>query len=51
MTDAEQKELCKRRSNCILNVDKREKLGVHMPPLEESLKRVLKEYKKAMSKA
>lgn len=41
-----QQKLCKRRANCILNTDKREKLGVHMPPLEESLKRVLENYKK-----
>ncbi|MFH0820374.1 MAG: hypothetical protein V1908_01225, partial [Candidatus Peregrinibacteria bacterium] len=45
MTDAEQKELCKRRSNCVLNVEKRENLGVHMPPLEESLKRILQNYR------
>jgi 3,5-epimerase/4-reductase len=46
MGEAEQEELCERRSNCVLNTDKREKLGVHMPPLEESLKKVLKDYKK-----
>ncbi len=51
MGEAEQTKLCERRSNCFLNVDKRQKeLGVHMPPLEESLKRILKEYKKAASK-
>ncbi|MBN2306566.1 sugar nucleotide-binding protein [Candidatus Peregrinibacteria bacterium] len=46
MDEAEQTELCKRRSNDVLNTDKREALGVPMPPLEESLKRILKEYKK-----
>ena len=52
MSEAEQDELCKRRSNCILNTDRREReLGVHMPSLEESVERVLKEYKKAMSAA
>lgn len=45
MPEAEQAELCKRRSNCVLNTDKRENLGVHMPPLEESLKKVLENYK------
>lgn len=44
MPKAEEDELNKRRSNCVLNTDKREALGVHMPPLEESLRRVLKEY-------
>ena len=47
MPKAEQDELCKRRSNDVLNTDKREALGVHMPPLEESLRRILEEYKKA----
>ena len=47
MSKKDQDELCKRRSNDILNTDKREKLGVHMPPLEESIRRVLKGYKKA----
>ncbi len=42
----QQDELCKRRSNDVLNTDKRENLGVHMPPLEESLRKVLEEYKK-----
>ncbi len=46
MPKAEEDELNKRRSNCVLNTDKREALGIHMPPLEESLKRVLKEYAK-----
>ncbi|MBI5421708.1 sugar nucleotide-binding protein [Candidatus Peregrinibacteria bacterium] len=44
MTETEESELNKRRSNCVLNTDKREALGVHMPPLKESLRRVLKEY-------
>ena len=48
MSKAEQDELCKRRANCVMNTDKREKLGVHMPPLEESLKVILEKYKKAM---
>ncbi len=47
MPKAEQDELCKRRSNDVLNTDKREALGVHMPPLEESLRRILEEYKKS----
>ena len=47
MTKKEQDELCKRRANCVLNTDKREKLGVHMPPLEESLKKILQNYKAA----
>lgn len=45
MPQAEQNELCKRRANCVMNTDKRENLGVHMPPLEESLKKVLENYK------
>jgi len=45
MSASEQKELCKRRSNCVLNTDKREKLGVHMPPLKESLRQILEGYK------
>lgn len=48
MPKKEQEELCKRRANCVLNTDKREKLGVHMPPLEESLKQVLENYKKVI---
>jgi dTDP-4-dehydrorhamnose reductase len=48
MPKKEQDELCKRRANCVMNTDKREKLGVHMPPLEESLKIVLEKYKKVM---
>ena len=51
MPKAEQDELCKRRSNCVLNTDKREKLGVHMPPLGESLRKILLEYKKHLSLA
>jgi len=47
MSQEDQDELNKRRSNCVLNTDKRENLGVHMPPLEESVRRVLKGYKKA----
>jgi dTDP-4-dehydrorhamnose reductase len=49
MSPEKEAELCERRSNCILNTDKREALGVHMPPLEESLRRILGEYKKATS--
>jgi len=45
MPEIEQEALCKRRSNCVLNTDKRENLGIHMPPLEESLRRVLETYK------
>ncbi len=45
MPHAEQDELNKRRSNDVLNTDKRENLGVHMPPLEESLRRILEKYK------
>ena len=45
MAKDKQDELCKRRSNCVLNSDKREALGVHMPPLEESLRKVLNDYK------
>ena len=45
MDEAAQAELCKRRSNDVLNTDKREALGVHMPPLEESLRRILESYK------
>jgi len=44
MDEEEQAELCKRRSNDVLNTDKREALGVHMPPLEESLRRILANY-------
>ncbi len=48
MPKKEQAALCERRSNCVLNTDKREKLGVHMPPLEKSLKKILESYKKAL---
>ena len=44
MTPEEQETLNKRRSNCVLNTDKREALGVNMPPLEESLRRILQNY-------
>jgi len=50
MPKAEQDELNKRRSNCVLNTDKREAVGVHMPPIEESVRRVLGEYAKAKGK-
>lgn len=45
MEAEEQEKLCERRSNCVLTSDKREALGVHMPPLEESLRRILQNYK------
>ena len=45
MPKKEEADLCLRRSNCVLNTDKREKLGVHMPPLADSFRRILKEYK------
>ncbi len=48
MPKKEQEELCARRANCVMNTEKREKLGVHMPPLEESLRRVLENYKKEL---
>lgn len=47
MDTKEQEILCERRSNCILTSEKRETLGVHMPPLEESLRRVLSQYNPA----
>lgn len=46
MDEQEQADLCLRRSNCILSSEKREALGVHMPPLEESLRKVLANYKR-----
>ncbi len=49
MSKKDQDALNKRRSNCVLNTDKREKLGVHMPPLEKSLRKILKSYKSAIS--
>lgn len=48
MNKKEEEKLCKRRSNCILNTDKREAAGAHMPPLEESLKRVMESYKQSL---
>lgn len=47
MEPEKEAELNKRRSNTILASDKREAMGAHMPPLEESLRRILEEYKKA----
>lgn len=44
MGEEEQEALCKRRSNCVLSTKKREGMGVHMPPLEESLRRILVNY-------
>ncbi len=49
MTAEDQAALNKRRSNTTLNTDKREALGVHMPPLEESLRRILLEYKEVVN--
>ncbi len=49
MPEAEEKKLCERRSNCVLSVEKREELGIHMPPLQTSLARVLEEYRKSQS--
>ncbi len=51
MSDEDQAKLNARRSNTVLNTDKREALGVHMPPLEESLRRVLQNYKKEVNGA
>jgi dTDP-4-dehydrorhamnose reductase len=45
MPQDEQDELNKRRSNCVLNTDKRERFGVHMPPILESTRRALEKYK------
>ena len=45
MPKEKQDELCKRRSNCVLTSDKRENLGVHMPELKESLRKILENYK------
>ena len=45
MDEKEQAELCKRRSNDVLSTDKREALGVHMPLLEESLRKILNSYR------
>ena len=49
MSDEDQATLNKRRSNTVLSSEKREALGVHLPPLEESLRRILTEYKKHKS--
>ncbi len=46
MEPEKEAELNKRRSNTVLTSDKREALRAHMPPLEESVKRILHEYKK-----
>jgi len=46
MSDEDQAKLNARRSNTVLSSDKREALGVNMPPLEESLRRVLESYPK-----
>lgn len=46
MPKEDEENLCKRRSNCVLKTDKRENIGVHMPPLEESIMRILNDYKK-----
>jgi len=48
MAKKEQETLCKRRANCVLNTDKREKMGIHMPPLKNSLRVILEKYKKVM---
>ena len=48
MDEKEQAQLCERRSNDVLNTDKREKLGVHMPPLKESLRKILENYKQSL---
>lgn len=45
MPETQQADLCLRRSNCVLSSEKREALGAHMPPLEESLKTILMKYK------
>jgi len=47
----EEAKLCERRSNTVLTSEKREALGVHMPELETSLRRVLAKYKKNRSAA
>jgi len=46
MNDEDQARLNARRSNTVLTSEKREALGVSMPPLEESLRRVLEDYPK-----
>ncbi|PIZ71998.1 hypothetical protein COY07_03945 [Candidatus Peregrinibacteria bacterium CG_4_10_14_0_2_um_filter_43_11] len=50
MPKEEEDALCIRRSNCVLSTDKREELGVHMPPLTESLRRILEDYKRNAGK-
>lgn len=45
MGEANQIELCKRRSNTVMSSEKREALGVHMPKLEASLRKILVNYK------
>ncbi len=37
--------VCAPRSNCVLNTDKREKLGIHMPNIEERIVEILEKYK------
>lgn len=49
MPKEQEEELCKRRSNCVLSSDKREALGIHMPPLQDSLRRILEAYKNSIS--
>jgi len=44
MNMEEADKLCKRRSNTVLTSEKREALGVNMPTLEESLRRILQNY-------
>ena len=41
----EEVALCARRSNCTLNTNKRESLGVRMRPLHEALEEVMMQYK------
>jgi nucleoside-diphosphate-sugar epimerase len=50
MPKAEQDTLNLRRSNCVLNTDKREALGVHMPPILESTRKTLEQYKATKEK-
>ncbi len=45
MTPEEEEVLSKRRSNCVLSNEKREEHGIFMPRLEESLKRILLNYR------
>lgn len=44
MSEDEENELCKRRSNCILDTTLQKKLGIYMPNIEESLERILKNF-------